>query len=1542
MPAPATPKRHNQQPPSAPLATPSAQSSAKKGIEASLEVFARLRPPAEKDADKVESTGRTYKVLEDGTLLQLVPPPGVKSSQAKIYTFKRVFGTEATQEMVFEGAALPLVDGVCTGIQNSLLVMYGMSGGGKTYTTVGSKADVGLLPRALTRIFQKVDTTTTTVAMSFAEIYIDNVYDLLLAKGADEKRAPLKLNKGASASAIVEGLSSTYVSSVDHGLSLFESANEQRVVGATKINSDSSRSHLVCMTALESRGKKRFLWIVDLAGSERGDRTEVEACSTRQGEGSSINKSLSTLFRCFQAMLKKQQFVPFRDSKLTHLLSYLLQGAAAGKTAMIANINPSVADFDETKTVCENAAKARKVKTTVGLNDDLQRQDGGGIWDCNGRRIAWASTVKRPSQKRKDRCYSLVAGAFAERNPRRRRSRSADSTERIRSSHESSRSAGGHGWHAPAREPETGVVDVEDRSQSLDQLAREKELATAAAKEAQRRVVELTEQLGEERRDGEKAQETIAALKGKLRQMDEQLDGSRKVEMELSDALETSEMLERNAREEAQATRAAVAAAGEELVKKGEKARQVAVKEIAALRDELASAKEGEASARGDTMRLQAAMAASEEARVSAVAQVEAFEGEESRLRSVAEAATHDQERLCRAQSEIVGAKAEVGVLKEQLAVALERTSVGEEASERLSRRLEEVSGRLALAEEERVATAGELEVAMRELAGVKGRLAVAEQDSVEAKAAETTAASELESLRQQLSEAIAAESAAANSAQAAAAQADVDLASLKEEVESSKKAMVSQDAHGREVLARLAEAERQAKDASAEAERASTELLSAQDEAARKMAALRDELASSRGNEASVKGEILCLQAAAAASEEARASAVAQVEALEGEVSQLRGTVEAAAHDEERLSRAQSEAAVAKAEVGALNEQLARAEESRAVTAGQLEVVVGELELVKGGLAVAKEEARAAEATAASELESLRQQLSEATASAVAQVDALEREGSRLRRVAEAAAHDQERLCRAQSEVAGAKAEVGVLKEQLAAAMERASVEQEARERLMRELDMVNGHLSWAEEERVTAAGELEVATRELVGVKGGLVVAEEAQSELVNLCPRTNKSQREPAAAVAMLASVDHPAAISESMAHPTAAGAQLPQQQQPLSVSDDQDSFAAEYDDIAGEEGRQSFWTQYDDVGGGDESTYLSGSENENEGGGVAIIAQPQGGLKKDIPYEQEEKEEHEESAEEQKDDEHEEEEEEEEEQSGNTPATPATKPAATPHVSEKDTAPPDRPTSMGDEGKSVGTTTADNSEKKRLAEDLVQSVTTKGVISVIVGVDGDAELFDGKYFSNICYEVPAGSTCAREGCEWQDESLEHYHLRCGCRTKKNTPLTFKAAATGGITTHEVRAHLLPLHRSDPVQAAGIMSDDDRRRLNICAYHPWPLAHSAHLGKAKPVRLGEEPDWQEAALSLRDEFGAKYTPEECLMEWRRTAYSSVENVGLDWLDVETRRFRRVLMVFSRKPYDNKHIKFDFIAAHLPGRDTAACHRKSVSEKDKRDSGL
>lgn len=80
-----------------------------------------------------------------------------------------------------------------------------------------------------------------------------------------------------------------------------------------------------------------------------------------------------------------------------------------------------------------------------------------------------------------------------------------------------------------------------------------------------------------------------------------------------------------------------------------------------------------------------------------------------------------------------------------------------------------------------------------------------------------------------------------------------------------------------------------------------------------------------------------------------------------------------------------------------------------------------------------------------------------------------------------------------------------------------------------------------------------------------------------------------------------------------------------------------------------------------------------------------------------------------------------------------------------------------------------------------------------------------------------------------------------------------------------TKKISSALFARHTLRAVQAAGILGQEDRDQLKLRVYNPWPLAHSAHLGNARPVRLGEEPDWLEAADSLRADFGAKYTPEQ-----------------------------------------------------------------------------
>ena len=108
-------------------------------------------------------------------------------------------------------------------------------------------------------------------------------------------------------------------------ISIFLFYVSRRRKASTRMNSTSSRSHTVFTLTLESRipGTSRIrtsqLHLVDLAGSEK--QSQSGATGKILTEGSSINKSLTTLGIVMQALMeKKGKHIPYRDSRLTYLL----------------------------------------------------------------------------------------------------------------------------------------------------------------------------------------------------------------------------------------------------------------------------------------------------------------------------------------------------------------------------------------------------------------------------------------------------------------------------------------------------------------------------------------------------------------------------------------------------------------------------------------------------------------------------------------------------------------------------------------------------------------------------------------------------------------------------------------------------------------------------------------------------------------------------------------------------------------------------------------------------------------------------------------------------------------------------------------------------------------------------------------------------------------------------------------------------------------------------------------------------------------------
>lgn len=156
-----------------------------------------------------------------------------------------------------------------------------------------------------------------------------------------------------------------------------------RRIGETLMNERSSRSHTVITVNVERRSAasaahapavlRSRLHLVDLAGSER--QKTSGAAGERLKEASAINKSLSALGLVIMNLVKKQQgqpttHVPYRDSKLTHLLQDSLGGNA--RTVLVAAVSPAAVNALETLSTLRFADSAKRIRNRAVANEDAE------------------------------------------------------------------------------------------------------------------------------------------------------------------------------------------------------------------------------------------------------------------------------------------------------------------------------------------------------------------------------------------------------------------------------------------------------------------------------------------------------------------------------------------------------------------------------------------------------------------------------------------------------------------------------------------------------------------------------------------------------------------------------------------------------------------------------------------------------------------------------------------------------------------------------------------------------------------------------------------------------------------------------------------------------------------------------------------------------------------------------------------------------------------------------------------------------------------
>eukprot|EP00898_Chlorokybus_atmophyticus_P006586 jgi/Chlat1/6929/Chrsp52S06609 len=296
----------------------------------------------------------------------------------KRYEYDHVFTGDVSQEEVYQETH-DLIQSVFDGY-NICIFCYGQTGSGKTYTILGQEDQPGIVPRAMQDIFNfaRPGSSTVSVQCSMLELYQDNFMDLLSA--ADSEYNPkLEVKKDAAGVVRVEGAVYASTATMEDLRAAYDRGIARRRTASTKMNVQSSRSHLMFTILVEysnlisgttSRGKLTF---VDLAGSERVAKSGALESEARLNEARAINKSLSALGDVVAALTSNASFVPYRNHKLTQLMSDSLGGNA--KTLMIVNVSPLRSDGGETRNSLDYAGRVKLVANNPDSNRSLETKE---------------------------------------------------------------------------------------------------------------------------------------------------------------------------------------------------------------------------------------------------------------------------------------------------------------------------------------------------------------------------------------------------------------------------------------------------------------------------------------------------------------------------------------------------------------------------------------------------------------------------------------------------------------------------------------------------------------------------------------------------------------------------------------------------------------------------------------------------------------------------------------------------------------------------------------------------------------------------------------------------------------------------------------------------------------------------------------------------------------------------------------------------------------------------------------------------------------
>ena len=294
------------------------------------------------------------------------------------FHFDKIYTKEVSSQTIYLEMCREITKNFLKGINGSIFT-YGQTTSGKTYTMLGNPKNPGILPCVLKDIFDNLNKLTKEninmnykVYCSYIEIYNENIHDLLTDASS------LKLIDDNKYGIIVSESKKEEIKNFEEGIQMKNIGEENRKYRDTMINEYSSRSHTIFQLFLEitsidesniSTTKNSILNLVDLAGSEK--LTQGKNSNSETGY---INKSLFVLANVINKLAEgKNNYIPYRDSKLTRLLSVALGGNSL--ITIICNVSPSASNYFQTLSTFRFASRAKVVKLKPNVNEYFDEKE---------------------------------------------------------------------------------------------------------------------------------------------------------------------------------------------------------------------------------------------------------------------------------------------------------------------------------------------------------------------------------------------------------------------------------------------------------------------------------------------------------------------------------------------------------------------------------------------------------------------------------------------------------------------------------------------------------------------------------------------------------------------------------------------------------------------------------------------------------------------------------------------------------------------------------------------------------------------------------------------------------------------------------------------------------------------------------------------------------------------------------------------------------------------------------------------------------------